>query len=312
MMRGWVVVIGLLISSKVASQEIKCTQVFMNKTEKAICASAEIMALDTKMSTVAHRAELIDENYRSDQKHFRKELKTCESATECLKSKYSARITYLEATISSGAPLTQDQENTATSKDTKAQIKLDKQALARQKYAEQASKNQNQTQSLADNENSNDASSTQQILKQDIRNETAQSTDLPAQGTETTQAINSASDKDTKKEQGAYWIIITIIIIISLIFLSIILSIWTWIKAIVRRCPRCTKWWAAEAIDSTSNTTTEYELRKFDDIHKDHNRIERGRTTRTQQVAVNVTQTSTLYHCKICEHEWTIHSSSRS
>jgi hypothetical protein len=97
------------------------------------------------------------------------------------------------------------------------------------------------------------------------------------------------------------------IIFFSLLILSIIPGV-----GYNLRCPKCKKWWSKKNAGSKmikSETKNETVIRN--DIHKDRNGKEIGRTQRKENILVEYSYYDKYHFCKKCGHEWTTYSSTR-
>jgi uncharacterized protein len=125
----WVLALTLeAVSGTVAAQELRCTQIFMNASEKRICATPTLMRLDQQMGQIARRAEPHQESFDSDQRRFRGALKTCKGEEGCLTVSYQNRIAELQAFVNTLAPPTDDEVTKLATEADKAQEKRDGQA----------------------------------------------------------------------------------------------------------------------------------------------------------------------------------------
>ena len=94
-MKGYTIGALLMLamaSGGVVAQEINCNQIFMNASEKRICATEALMVFDTKVGELGRRAALHQGSFKSDQRAFRKALKACGGDGGCLADTYNLRI----------------------------------------------------------------------------------------------------------------------------------------------------------------------------------------------------------------------------
>lgn len=299
------------------AQEIRCTQAFMNKSERAICGSDDLIQQDSIVGTLSRRAKVLDLNYPRENRSFRSSLKRCEGEISCLTGVYTERIEYLQNTLDNGRVLTEKEGKEIASRDDRASKKFESQEETREKYAAQLAEKKEITTNV-----------TQELETDSLQPQpdstVAEEESFETQERETAPGVNEALPKEehaniqivNSEINDLLTAIVALIrehwIISGVIFLVILSVIKSIINSIVGRCPRCKKWWARKYISSDSSASTEYETRAVDEVHKNRHGREVGRTSRQQQFAVGVTNTRSLCRCKFCRHEWVEHSQSRS
>lgn len=95
----WCLVALLLVSGTVHAQEMKCPQVFMNSSEKEVCANAQLLALDRAMGTAYRAAAPHVDKIERDHRAFKKDRKACKGDVACLTALYEARIGVLALAV---------------------------------------------------------------------------------------------------------------------------------------------------------------------------------------------------------------------
>jgi uncharacterized protein len=130
--------LGLLLafSGVGQAQELRCNQVFMNASEKRICATPALMELDKQIGEVGRRAALHQDGFKSDQRKFRKALKACDGDEACLTGSYQSRIAELQAFVETLLPPAEDELAKLAKAGEKAEAKRDAQADTRERIAE--------------------------------------------------------------------------------------------------------------------------------------------------------------------------------
>lgn len=115
MAKRWIAAATLWVAAGLAqAQEIRCKQVFMNPSEKAICASAELLAIDAQMAQAYRDAKPYLDGLRKDQRAFKRERKACRGDAACLLRVYEAQI----AELRSAVPVAKDQAADPVSEGT--------------------------------------------------------------------------------------------------------------------------------------------------------------------------------------------------
>ena len=101
--------VATLTPIQLHAQEIRCTQIFMNDSERRICGSEALLTFEKQMGELARRVELHQGSYKSDQRDFRSVLKKCKGNEECLTATYQNRITQLQAVVDQLPPPTSEE-----------------------------------------------------------------------------------------------------------------------------------------------------------------------------------------------------------
>lgn len=279
------------------AQELRCTQVFMNPSEKRICASPELMQLDQQMGELGRRVEPHQDSLKSDQKRFRKALKTCDGEEACLTNSYQNRIAELQSMIATLAPPTSEEIAALDIGAAKAEEKRESQTDTRERIAHEL------TQKDADAQLTH-------VEPEVIEWPAPEPVAIPEAAPEeplSDRAPPASGPLDDGEISWGVWGLI------ALFAIGIIGWIQDWAhKAFRHRCPKCKNWNTGTVFDRDSNSYTDYETKTFDDVHKDSHGMTTGSTSSTRQVAVRVTDTVNHLRCKICSKEWTIASQSRS
>lgn len=287
---------GFAIVGLAQAQELRCTQVFMNASEKRICASPELMQLDQQMGELGRRVEPHQDSPKSDQRRFRKALKTCAGDASCLATSYGNRITELQTYIETLAPPTAEE---ITSLDEGA-------ARAEQKRLMQGDTRARITQELA----GKDAEATVEPVENEViewsePDQVAHQEEVPVGPV--VERVPASSELESRGEASwGTWALIAIFAF------GLIAWIRAWAHKAFKRCPKCKNWNAGTVIDSDSDSYTDYETKTFNDVHKDRQGVRTGSTSKTRQVAVRVTNTLDYLRCKICNEKWTIATQRRS
>jgi uncharacterized protein len=269
----------------------------MNASEKRICATPELMQLDQQMGEIGRRAALNQDNFNSDQRRFRKALKTCKGDEACLTISYQNRIAELQAFVNTLTPPTDDEAAKLAAEADKAQEKREAQADTREAIAasvEQA----DESAALA----AADAALPTVTMEPPQHEVAEQLVDAPGEAVEQPSA-------EVAKDDKAGWGTLAIV----LLFIGgVIVAFFDWLFKAVKRCPRCTKWWAGKIYDQDHESHIEHETKEFVDEHRNRNNVLVGTTRVKRQVAVQVSNTTNYLRCQICQHEWVINHSSRS
>jgi uncharacterized protein len=271
----------LLICDRVVAHGIKCDQVFINKSERAICASPELMQLDGEMARLADVIDPVRDGFKAEQRDFRAALKRCKGQDDCLHFVYQDRIQQLRELAQYVTEPTYPAEQADGD-------------FAQATPAEQT----------ADQNTEADPDVPSEALAQPepvVTSESLPDPTVEAPGTEPT-----AQTPGTGGGDGGWLVFLLILGVIG----AAISAFWGWLQRVVLRCPKCTKWFAGEELSSSSQSSVRYEMRTFEDVHKDRHGHRTGSTSRKRQVRVNVTETTTRYKCKICGNEWTLHTTS--
>lgn len=101
----WGALIVLLFAGAAQAQEISCKQVFMNPSEKAICDSPELLAIDAQMAQAYRDAKPHLDGIRKDQRAFKRERKACKGDMSCLLAVYEAQIAELRSAVPPSEPV---------------------------------------------------------------------------------------------------------------------------------------------------------------------------------------------------------------
>ena len=301
-LKAWLWTVALLpATGAIQAQELRCTQIFMNASEKRICATPALMQLDQQMGELGRRVQPYQDSFKTDQKRFRKALKTCNGDEACLTSSYQVRISELQAFVNTLPPLTDTEAARLAAEAQEAEKKRDAQEQTRERIAEKLEAADAAAQPV-------DAAPVEQpVVIQ------APSDQLPIGevGQPVPEFIEQAAEARPEKTDGGEtsWLGIAIA---AFIVLGVIVAFFQWLYKAVRRCPNCTKWWAGEIFDQDRESYTDFETKTFTDTHRDKNFNVTGTTSRQRQVAVRVSNTTNYLQCKLCKHQWTISHSSRS
>ena len=298
----------VLLMSGAQAQELRCTQIFMNASEKRICATPALMKLDEQIGELGRRAALHQDSFKSDQRKFRKALKTCKGDETCLTSSYKFRIAELQGFVDSLPPPTVEESAKLNRTAEKAQAKRDAQADTREEIAQQIhAKDLEQ----AATEMPNMAIETPAPIEEP----STPISDSPAEpivqeapvDIAATQAEQSALA--TVNADGIDW---TTTGILGAVILAVLVWFKSWLNKAVRRCPGCKRWFAGKVVDQDRESYTDYETKTFIDEHRNRSNNVVGSTSREQQVSVRVVETTDYLQCNHCNCKWALSSTSRS
>ena len=286
-----------------AAQELRCNQVFMNASEKRICATPSLMQLDQQIGELGRRAAMHQDSFKSDQRIFRKALKTCNGDETCLTTSYEARIAQLQGFVSTLPPPTDQEAAKLATAATKAQEKRDDQAATRERITEKLE--------AKDSEQPSTEAPPQVIgvvPTEAPQEEVAQPEAFEVDATPVEQAA-PARPAPTAGTGETGW---GSLALIGGAILALLAWFKAWLNKAVRRCPGCKKWFAGKLIDQDQEAYTDYETRTFTEEHRDRSNMVTGRTTKQRQVKVRVVDTTNYFQCLHCDHKWAWTSQSRS
>lgn len=290
-----------------SAQELRCNQVFMNASERRICATPNLMQLDQQMGELGRRAAMHQDSFKSDQRTFRKTLKTCDGAEACLTTVYQARIAQLHSFVSTLPPPTDQEAAKLATAAGNAQEERDDQAATRDRIAEKLEA-KDADQAIA--EARPDMNETAPLETPQVT--VAQPDAGQVQATPVEQAPSAPTLAPAERPAAAgetEWRDLALMGGAILIFLAWLKS---WLNKAVRRCPGCKKWYAGKLIDQEQEAYTDYETRTFTDEHRDRSNMVTGRTRKQRQVKVRVVETTNYFQCMHCDHKWAWASQSRS
>jgi len=300
-LRSWMLAaVYLAASGAIHAQELRCTQIFMNASEKRICATPELMQLDEQIGELGRRVMPYQDTFKADQRRFRKALKTCNGDEACLTSSYQVRISELQAFVNT-LPAPTDAEATGLAAQAQeAEQKRNAQEQTRERIADKLEATDAAAQPVEDTPMEQPEGIQAPVDPMPI-GEVGQPVAEPAE------QVVEAQPEGTS-DRPSWWVIgLIVLMVIGAIGMFV-----DWLFKAVRRCPKCTKWWAGEIFDQDREAYTDYETKTFTDTHWDKNFNRTGSTTRKRQVAVRVSNTTNYLRCRLCKHEWTIHHSRRS
>jgi uncharacterized protein len=314
-MRFWkAIILGpiCLLPSMVHAQELRCTQMFMNQAEKAICASDSLMELDKEMGLVAHRAEKSQPGYRSDQSAFRKGLKQCKADVACLEEYYRARITSLQQFADTLPPPSEAESARLAREDEKAQAKRDAQAWRRDELRQEAQSSMPALESSRPVDSAPSKAGLQSAVPSESDEDSNVVTDAAVEPNDVASVAPTPASSQTSSENvGVNWLLW-----VGLGFLLITaLTVFGFISSAVekhnKKCGKCGRWDAGHVIDKSSRSYTDYQMRTFEDIKKDARGYKIGSVKKQRQVAVNMTDVTRVWQCAHCQHEWKTISTQR-
>ena len=258
----WGVLLLLLVSGMAHAQEMKCPQVFMNASEKEVCANAQLLALDRAMGTAYRAAAPHMAKIERDHRAFKKDRKACKGDVACLTAAYEARINALLASVPAPVEPVQQAENVGL---TPAYVEPSTPAVAEQPTI---------------------APPPQPYV----------ASQRPAQP--------PASD------EGMGWGTWAILGLALFFLIAMIVSFVEWVALVVRRCPRCSTWWA-EDVGQEHDTRHGHETITRTDEHRNRGGEITGTTSRREQVAYKEVVTLTTFRCNACQNEWVRRSTRR-
>ena len=277
---------------------------FMNKSEKAICGSSDLIQQDLRVGTLSRRAKVLDPHYSKDNRAFRSALKKCDGDLACLSDLYTDRIKTLQDTIDSGRTLSDEEIEEIESRDKKAERKFTSQEHARERYADKAlieneelkasKQNAGEIPNREDDIQVTPPSNQQQIASTSDSQPIAEQAEI-AQETNTT---THDAPNNTIKTTISIWNL---------------LPWWAWLGGAIltigffsrKKCPRCGKRGTSKEINRThEGTSTEYRDVDVEDKHR-NSRGELIKTvTRTEQRATKVDHYTVYFRCDNCKHKW--------
>ena len=302
-MHRWIVAFAMALAwSGVQAQELRCTQIFMNASEKRICATPSLMQLDQQIGELGRRVQPYQDTFKSDQRRFRKALKTCNGDEACLTSSYQVRISELQAVVNTLAPPTDAEADRLAAEAREAQERRHAQEATRDRIADKLQAADAASQPVQD-------APVVQPPAPDFQSTQEPAVEVGQPVVDPNQQVATEQPSEGSGSDGPSWIWIAVI---GLAVLGAIVAFFDWLYKAVRRCPKCTKWWAGEIFDQDREAYTDYETKTFTDTHWDKNFNKTGSTTRKRQVTVRVSNTTNYLRCKLCKHEWTISHSRRS
>ena len=311
MASNWIVGVIMLLglADFAHAQELRCNQVFMNPSEKRICATPALMDLDVQIGELGRRAAMHQSTFKSEQRKFRKALKACDGNEECLTGSYQLRIAELQAYVDTLPAPTESEEAKLVKAGEKAGKKRDSQEATRAKIAVKL--NEQDTNEQDTNEHAYELSADEQ---RQISDEPIPTEDAPEEldelqvvpTVELTQPTQPATVSGTGEVGWGGIALMGVIVLVVLGWLK------SWLERAVRRCPSCKKWFAGKVIDSDREAYTDYETKTFEDVHRDRNQHVTGRTTKKRQVKVRVVESTYHYQCLHCDNKWAWTSTSRS
>lgn len=297
--------LAALVAAPAAAQELRCTQIFMNASEKRICATPELMEQDATMGRLARRAETVMPDYRREQKAFRQALKRCDGETSCLAQLYTSRIDALNTAVGSMPEPDAEQAKEWAADDAKADLKRQDQAARREAYAAELQEKDAKAQATsAPTVQAEMVKADPAPAEPDASVEPEQVNEEPA-APAPSPAAPPLPAKDSEPGWGTYAFMIAIA-------LGVWLAFWSWLTTACRRCPRCKKWFGGNVYDYDQSSHTDYETKTFRDVHRDRNNMPIKTVERQQQVKVRVVQTTDHLKCKVCNHLWSTTSTVRS
>lgn len=308
------VAIFLYVPLTCSAQEMSCKQLFMNKSERAICGSVVLIQQDAKVGVLSRRAKIVDPDYAKGDRNFRSFLKKCEGDLGCLESAYSDRISYLQATIDSGRTLTEDESAKIQLQDEKAEKRFISQEGARERYlAEQARKEVEKVDaSPASQEGQKSIASGEGGSSSEIDgNEQSATSDL-ASG-----RLLSRSDMEQEVDQSGAKILPPTTgqndFLLSIVRILIHVPWWVWLIGVIfffaffsrKKCRRCGRRGTSREVGrSYEGTSTDYRDVDVETKIKNARGEHVGSTSRKEQRAFKVNHYTVTYKCSNCGYKW--------
>ena len=284
---GAVLILGLATAAPAVGQDIKCDQVFMNPSEKQICASEELMQQDDLVGELYRRAEPHFDKMKKGQRDFRRALKSCKGDLPCLTRSYEFRIEELKQAINTLPPPTDGEVEQltaeASSVDEQRESDLDERASLEAEAARQA-----------------EASTVEVVSEPQVF--------TPVEEVVLGEVVEPAPTPVAQDFKFAGWVKW----VGGGVGILVVFWLWGVIQELFGRCPRCKKWHAALLIDQSQNAHTEYATKTYTDVHKNKDHQVTGRTERQRQVRVRVVKTIEHLKCAHCSHQWSRSHTSRS
>lgn len=318
----------IAVAGQVYAQEVSCRHFFMNSSAKRICATPGLIRLDQQMSMLARRVEPHLASYKSDQRRFRKSLKSCQGDMSCLTNSYAVRINDLQAVVDALPPPSDKEAADLQNGMAKESERLANQSDARAYWASRLAKQDALTRPVVQNpsERTSVASSSSAILNriqgvgavvapsdivpnkadQPVDISTTQSVPATAERMQTERAAKITRQSAQPAADGIpSWLVATF-------WLAIAAWIWHGMRSAFKVCPKCNKWNAGKEIDRDSRSYTDYVTRNFTDTHRDRTGVKTGSTTKQRQAKIRVTETVVKIKCRYCNNTWSRSSRQRT
>lgn len=295
-MRRWLIfgIACLGLSADVASaQEIRCTQVFMNDSERAICGNETLSALDRQMGALARRVELHQDSYKGDQRRFRKELKKCKGEVGCLSSTYQSRIVELQSIVDQLPPPSAVEAGKLEAKARKADEKWDDQTAARERWAENASESASQSEPEQEVAPPSYSAPPMEVEQPP---DAGQPNQAPAVA-----ALQPVPLATSRPDAGLSWGWLTFWILFGL---AVLWGIKLKLEEVFYRCPRCRRWGAGVVKNASSENFTSVETRTERTTHKSSSYKVTGYSEKQVHIPVLKTRTTEYIQCRDCGCEW--------
>jgi uncharacterized protein len=289
--------LALVIVGELQAQELRCTQIFMNASEKRICGTPSLMQLDQQLGEVGRRAAMHQDSFKSDQRAFRKALKACKGDEACLTVSYKNRIAELQSFVDTLAPPDAQEVAKLDQAAEKTQEKRDAQADTRAEIAENLEAKDEAVVVASE------VLDTYETPVVDALQEELVQPEPIAAAAPVEQSVPAA--KSEEMGWGGFALISALILGALAIFKA-------WLNEAVRRCPGCKKWYAGKLIDQDREAYTDYATKTFVDEHRNRMNELTGRTTKQRQVKVRVVETTNYFQCIHCNCNWALTSKSRS
>lgn len=272
----WVALVVWLFTGVVAAQEIRCNQVFMNPSEKAVCASPELLAIDAQMAQAYRDAKPHLKGIRKDQRAFKRERKACKGDMVCLLRVYETHIAELRSAVPPEDPVV------VSERYESVQPHVEPPMPGIHTDASQTA--------LARPVGDTDHATPPEVSA--VANSLPSTPSTPSRG----------------KDTSVNWIVLGVVAFAAI---AAIVSFVGWLFKAVGRCPRCTKWWAAEEVGREEHVGTEYETVRRTDERRNRagNLIET--VHRKEQVAHSVVRAAVRMKCRCCGHIWIRHDKRR-
>jgi uncharacterized protein len=261
------------------AQEIRCNQVFENPSEKAICASPELLAIDAQMAQAYRDAKPHLKGLGKDQRAFKRDRKACKGDMECLLRVYETQTAELRAAVPPSGPAAGQGE--VVEQDASYPTEADQSTAPAPTGLVSDVATQEPSQDFAPG---------------------------PVDDVAQTPPVETAPQSETGQSDGATWVYIAVAVFL---IIGAIGSFFSWLFKAVDRCPRCTRWWAGKEFARKEQMGTEYETVERVDKHRSRGAVIKE-VTRQEQIAYNVVHAAVQLECKHCGNTWFRHEKRRA
>ncbi len=288
----FLLIVGVIISCAApgayAAKVMKCNQIFENDSEKRICNSPDLLALDADMAALFERAKPFDKSLSKSDRAFRKARKQCKGNDSCLVDLYNARISELKHVFSNASGIEVYEGDKSTADDLGSSI------IVEPKDEENSPRVSDSEARDGMNHFSVDGSVA------DVRN-ADESSSVPQPAITTTSRSSSLAPVWQMLGLVPWWV-----------WVGLFLAVSIYVGGEYKRCPRCKKRDGKEISNRVTGEKTRYEDVEVTDKLRNRSGRLTGTTTRTEQRAYTVQSTEHRMRCMNCGNEWFRNTSSRT